>query len=393
MSSSFDFIVVGAGIVGSSIALNLIKKHKHSSCVLIDKESRVSNHQTGRNSGVIHSGIYYKPGSLKAVNCVNGYNKLIDYCKNYNINYKIKGKLVVARDKTEQTQLNFLKDRGISNGLDGVNMLSRSEVLNFEPNLNVQSALHVPQTGLIDYSELNKIFIKEFESLGGQVILNFDVFKKQKNSISDRNNTILKFKKKCIFAVGLQSDRFIKNNNKYKIIPFRGEYFKIIGESKKLVKNIVYPTPDLNFPFLGVHFTNNINDELEVGPNALLSFAREKYTSKYDININDIKDILTFKGTYPLIFKNLKFAKIEILRSLFKTYLMKEIHSFFPDINKKDVIYSRSGIRAQLCKNNGELIDDFKIIEDNHFVHLVNVPSPAATSSLSISEHIINNYL
>tara|TARA_B110000211_G_scaffold12809_1_gene13397 strand:+ start:2829 stop:4004 length:1176 start_codon:yes stop_codon:yes gene_type:complete len=391
MENSFDIIIVGGGIVGVSIMYSLLEKKPKSRVLLIEKENSLAFHQTGHNSGVIHSGIYYEPNSLKAINCLNGYKDLIQLCNKNNIEYRLPGKLIAARNEFEENQLLFLKSRGEENGLENLQILNKSQIKDKEPYLNAKSALHVPQTGIIDYKKLTEYLAQKIIQKGGNIFLNKKVTNIIENVVYCGKD---KYKgDKIIIASGVHSDKFSVKKNKYKILPFRGEYFKVSGKSKKLVQNIVYPVPDLNFPFLGVHFTNSINDTLEIGPNALLSFSKENYNHKLSFNFKDTIDILSFKGLYPMVLNNLGFVKNEIKKSFFKKEFMKEIHSYYPFINEDDISFSRSGIRAQICKKNGELVDDFIIENNQYIINILNAPSPAATSALSISNQILNKYL
>ena len=390
-----DFLIIGGGIVGLSLALEIKKSYHKSKVLVVEKEKSFSLHQTGHNSGVIHSGIYYKQNSLKANNCIRGYNQLINFCKKNNIKYKITGKLIAARNTDEEEILFKLLERGKANGLKNLQILNSKKIKKYESELNVKHALLVPQTGVVDYKEVSKAIIKNFENLGGLVKYNFEVSEIENSYIKSKKGETISFGSNLIIAGGLQSDRLynkIDSENKLKIIPFRGEYFKLKSKYN-FVKGLVYPCPDIRFPFLGLHFTKDIHNNIEIGPNALLSFSREKYKNKFSFHFNDFKESLSFIGLYKLIFANLNFAKQEIKRSLFKNVLTNEINSYFPKIKLNDVVYSRSGIRAQLCTKDGELVDDFMIKSDGKIISVLNAPSPAATSCFSISSHIIKNHL
>lgn len=387
---NFDITIIGGGIIGASLAHSILISKPNLKVVLIEKEDNHSRHQTGHNSGVIHSGIYYKPGSLKSSNCSEGYFKLLEFSKKNGIDFKITGKIIAARNFEEDNNLELLYERGKQNSLKGIKRLTKKEIFNKEPNLKVYSAIEVPQTGIIDYTKVTEKLLELFKKNGGQVIYNKKVNKLVEKKVIFNSKKFIN-SEITIVAAGLQSDRLTKT--KYKIIPFRGEYFQVKKPISNYVKNIVYPVPDLNYPFLGVHFTRGINNHVEIGPNALLSFAREKYKSKFSFEPKDFLDTVMYKGTIPFVFNNLNFAINEVKRSFSSKFFMKEINSYFPDININDVFYSRSGIRAQICRPDGSLVDDFIVEKNKNIINILNAPSPAATASLSIANHIINKYL
>lgn len=386
LKKEYDFIIGGAGIVGSAIALELKQKFRDKSILLLEKENIPGYHQTGHNSGVIHSGIYYKPNSLKSNNCIEGYRYLTKFCRNYKIPYKIGGKIIASRNINEEETLSTLYLRSKEVGLNGVRLLdSKKEINKIEPYLNVSKGLFVPQTGVVNYKEVCEKMISIFEELGGEYLSNTTIRSKTKNSI-ETNNGNFGFQK-LILALGLQSDRIVPTD--YQIIPFRGEYFQLHKKLNNLVRSMVYPVPDLNYPFLGLHFTRGIDQNIEIGPNALLAFAREKYSSKYDFNARDFIDLITNKNLFSFVIDNKEFAKQEALRSIFKGRMTSEIQSYFPQVTSKDFYFTRSGIRAQLMDSKGSLVDDFIINNDDNCLHILNAPSPAATSSISIAKYII----
>lgn len=386
LKKEYDFIIGGAGIVGSAIALELKQKFRDKSVLLLEKENIPGYHQTGHNSGVIHSGIYYKPNSLKSNNCIEGYRYLIEFCRNYKIPYEIGGKIIASRNINEEETLSTLYLRSKEVGLNGVRLLdSKKEINKIEPYLNVSKGLFVPQTGVVNYKEVCEKMISIFEELGGEYLSNTTIRSKTKNSI-ETNNGNFGFQK-LILALGLQSDRIVPTD--YQIIPFRGEYFQLHNKLNNLVRSMVYPVPDLNYPFLGLHFTRGIDQNIEIGPNALLAFAREKYSSKYDFNARDFIDLITNKNLFSFVIDNKEFAKQEALRSIFKGRMTNEIQSYFPQVTSKDFYFTRSGIRAQLMDSKGSLVDDFIINNNDNCLHILNAPSPAATSSISIAKYII----
>lgn len=386
----FDVIIVGGGIVGLSVAYKFLLKNRNSRLLLIEKENSLAFHQTGHNSGVIHSGIYYKPNSLKAINCFEGYSQLINFCQSNNLKYNICGKIIAARNQSEIQQLEFLLQRGNQNGLEGLRYLTSKECYEKEPYLKVKKTLWVPQTGIVDYKQVALCISEKIKLMGGQILLNNEVKYVDDKGYLETGDYIAKAD--CIITCcGLQSDRMFQNKKRkenLKILPFRGEYFKLINNKSKLVNGLIYPVPDLNFPFLGVHFTNDLSGNVEIGPNAILALSREGYKNKFDFNFKDSLDTLTSSAFYKLIGKYYQYGFYEVRRSFVKNYLVKEVKSFIPQIENNDIVYERSGIRAQLCNNEGKLIDDFKILKNNKVIYVLNAPSPAATSSLSIADYI-----
>jgi len=392
----YDYSIIGGGIVGLATALEIKKQSPYSNIILFEKEKKISEHQTGRNSGVIHSGIYYKPNSLKAINCINGYNLLIDFCKKNKINFDMCGKIILATDKSELKTLENLFIRGKKNGLKQLKLLDREEIKKYEPYANGIKAIYVPQTGIVDYRKVSQVILNKIKKMNVKIKLNSEVIsiKTVPNwNIIKTNNEEYKTKS-VINCAGLFTDRITKLTSKvnYKIIPFRGEYYKLKRDKRYLVKNLIYPVPDENFPFLGVHFTKKINGEVEAGPNAVLAFAKEGYKFT-DINFIDLFDILFFKGFWKIIFKYWRTGLIEMKRSLFKREFTRALQKLIPEISEDDLVASNAGVRAQLCDSDGNLIDDFLIKEDNSIVNVLNAPSPAATSAFSIAKIITKKIL
>lgn len=393
VKNKYDFIIVGGGIVGLSVAYKLLLKNTKYKVLLLEKESSFAYHQTGHNSGVIHSGIYYKPNSLKAINCINGYHQISQFCEDNKIKYKITGKIIAARNDDEISRLEFLKTRGNENGLKDLLFLTKKELKDKEPALDVKQTLWVPQTGIVDYKNIALCLAELIKKLGAEVLLNQEVISIDKSGLIETSSNKRFVAEKIITCCGSQSDRIqpqLSQKHNLKILPFRGEYFKIIPSKSKIVKGLIYPVPDLNFPFLGVHFTNDLNGNVEIGPNAILALAREGYKNKYSFNAKDTMDTLLFKGFYKLMKKHYKKGVDEVKRSFSKHIFLKEVNSFIPSLVIKDFTYVRSGIRAQVCDNQGNLVDDFKILKDKKMLHVMNAPSPAATSCLSIADNIIN---
>jgi L-2-hydroxyglutarate oxidase len=388
----YDIIIVGAGLVGLATAYQTKLKNPDSKILVLEKENDVSLHQSGHNSGVIHSGIYYKPGSLKAKNCIEGYNSVINFAKEYGIRYDLCGKIIVATSQEELPLLDNIYKRGVENGLQNLKYLSREEFREIEPHCEGVRAIKVPQTGIIDYPGIAKKIKELFEELGGEVKFNNEV----KNIINNQSEIIVttdsaEFKtKKLISCAGLYSDKITKmtnDKNDVTIIPFRGEYYKIKDERKHLVKHLIYPVPDPNFPFLGVHFTRMIDGNIEAGPNAVLAFKKEGYKF-FDFDFNETMQTLTWPGFRKIVAKYGKTGLGEVHRSLSKAAFTKALQKLLPEIQKDDLVTGGSGVRAQACDRNGILIDDFDIIKNGNIIHVRNAPSPAATSCLSIGNKI-----
>lgn len=388
----YDIIVVGGGIVGLATAYQLLNQKSNLKILILEKESTIAKHQTGNNSGVIHSGIYYKPGSLKAKNCREGYEQLIRFCNEENIKYELCGKLIVATDEKELQSLDNLYQRGIQNGLVEIKKLSSRELKEYEPYVNGVAGILVPYTGIIDFKEVAKALLKKIQERNGEIRFSEEVIdvKEKESSISilTKNNSYqTKFLVTC---AGLFSDRLARLTNKnlpLRIIPFRGEYYKIKDEKKYLVKNLIYPVPDSNFPFLGVHFTRMIDGKLEAGPNAVLAFKREGYT-KFDLNAKDFYEIFSWKGFRTVMKKYWKVGLGEFYRSFSKRAFTNALKKLVPEIEEEDLIPGGAGVRAQACDDKGNLIDDFYFVEEKRILHVCNAPSPAATASLAIGNYI-----
>lgn len=392
MSSKLhDIAIIGGGIVGTATALQILKKKKLS-LILIEAEDKLAAHQTGRNSGVIHSGLYYKPGSLKASNCVEGRNLLYQFCEENQIKYDRCGKIVVAVNETEIPRLDELERRGKENGLKDIKRITKDDIKNYEPHAAGIEGLFVGETGIVDYTEVTKAYEKIILNFDGAVRTNFKFLSLSKN----KNELVLNTSaeeirtKFLINCGGLQSDRIaaicgLKTD--VQIIPFRGEYYKIKKEKEYLVKNLIYPVPDPRFPFLGVHFTRMINGGIEAGPNAVLAFKREGYKFK-DFSLKDISEMINFPGFWKMGKKYYRTGFNEFYRSLSKSAFVSALKKLIPEINEDDVTPYKAGVRAQAVDSNGNLLDDFRIIESDNMVHILNAPSPAATASLSIGDKI-----
>jgi L-2-hydroxyglutarate oxidase len=387
-----DFIIVGGGIVGLSTAYHLKKNNPELKVIVLEKEPKIALHQTGHNSGVIHSGIYYKPGSLKAINCKKGYDQLIHFCNENGIKYDLCGKIIVATEKEELPIMSNIFDRGVANGLTGIKKINAQEIKEIEPHCSGIEGVWVPQTGIIDYKEVSQKYAELFIELGGEILFKQKVqeIKSLGNSseIQTQNN---RFETKWIInCAGLYSDKVAKMTNKgidVQILPFRGEYFDIKKEKEYLVKNLIYPVPNPSFPFLGVHFTRMVHGGVEAGPNAVLAFAREGYTNKM-INWKELLETLGHSGFQKVALKYWKDGMYEMYRSYSKTAFTKALQRLIPEIQKEDLEVGNAGVRAQACDSKGNLSDDFLIFEGNNIINVCNAPSPAATSSLAIGESI-----
>ena len=389
----YDVTVVGGGIVGLATALRIKEQNPSLKLLIIEKEDVVAKHQTGHNSGVIHSGLYYKPGSLKATNCIRGYDMLLDFCQKEDIKYDLCGKIVVATRPEQISILDGLFERGKQNGLDGFKMLSAEQLKEYEPHVKGLKGFFVPQTGIIDYTDVCKKYLAKTQKLGGEI-----VFGEKVEGISTKNNvSVVKTSKNTyetklvVNCAGLYSDKVgqmtDERANNLRITPFRGEYFEIKPEKQYLVKNLIYPVPDPNFPFLGVHFTRMIHGGVEAGPNAVLAFRREGY-KKLDINFKELFETLAWPGFQKVAAKYWQTGLGEIYRSFSKAAFTKALQELIPEIQSEDLIPGGAGVRAQACDREGGLVDDFAIFENQQAINVCNAPSPAATSSLSIGQTV-----
>jgi (S)-2-hydroxyglutarate dehydrogenase len=388
----FDVIIIGGGIVGLACALQIKKTNPTLRFLVLEKENELAKHQTGNNSGVIHSGIYYKPGSLKATNCFRGYQLLIDFCREHEVPFELCGKLIVATDEHELPLLQTLFTRGEQNGLTQLKKLVKEELKEHEPHVAGIAGIFVPQTGIVDYKLVAEAYGKVLQKEGAEIHLGERVVSLKK----EVNKTIVVTDKRdyearvVINCAGLYSDKVAAmtvGNLNVKIIPFRGEYYKLKKEKEYLVKNLIYPVPDPNFPFLGVHFTRMAKGGVETGPNAVLAFKREGY-KKSQINLAELAETLAWPGFQKVAAKYWKTGMGEMYRSFSKAAFTKALQKLIPEIQESDLTEGGAGVRAQACDREGGLVDDFLIIEDANVIHVCNAPSPAATSSLAIGETI-----
>lgn len=384
----YDVAVVGAGIVGLATALQIQKLRPGISVLVIEKEKSVASHQTGNNSGVIHSGIYYKPGSLKAKNCLQGYRMLLEFCDEHAIPYELCGKIIVATSEKELPALENIYNRGVENGLQGLEYIDAEEIRKAEPHAKGVRGIRVPQTGIVNYRTVAEKYAEVITRQGGQLLLNTKltgVRIRDGLNILNTDKGILEADV-LVNCAGLYCDKvaaFTIGDPGIRIIPFRGEYYSIKPSRRNLVKNLIYPVPDPNFPFLGVHFTRRIDGQIEAGPNAVLAFKREGY-KKHQINLPELLESLTWPGFIRVMMKYWKTGLGEIRRSISKRAFTKALQVLLPEVRVSDLEAGGAGVRAQACSRDGGLIDDFLIKETKGQVHVLNAPSPAATSSLSI---------
>ncbi|MCH7410402.1 L-2-hydroxyglutarate oxidase [Belliella sp. DSM 111904] len=389
----YDIIIIGGGIVGLATGLKIKEQKQELNIAILEKENELAKHQTGNNSGVIHSGLYYKPGSLKAINCIEGYQELIDFCDQEQIPYEITGKVVVATRKEQIPILNGLHDRGLHNGLTGTRHITLDELREYEPYCAGVAAIHVPQTGIVDYKRVALAYGEKFKKLGGEIFLGHEVIRTStQKGYSVVQTKLQHFDSKLIINCGgLYSDKVAQMNQveplDVKIIPFRGEYYKLKKEREYLVKNLIYPVPDPNFPFLGVHFTRMMKGGVEAGPNAVLAFKREGY-KRSDVNLRELSETLSWPGFQKVAAKYWKTGFGEMYRSFSKAAFTKALQELIPDIQESDLVDGGAGVRAQACDRNGGLLDDFSIRENQFAINVLNAPSPAATSSLAIGNTV-----
>ena len=391
-NNTYDYAVIGAGIVGLSTALHLRKQNV--SVVVLEKEKEPGLHQSGRNSGVIHSGIYYKPNSSKSELSIRGRNLLIEYLKKKDINFRQEGKIVVDNDLNK---LENLLDRSIELDMEGVKIVRDDELLSIEPNSVILNGLFVPQAGVVDYKEVVQAYAKDFIEMGGEIkyieeIKEIENINGLKSIKGDKDTYNCEFLINC---AGLFSDEIAKLDNmspNVKIIPFRGEYYKISNIKNKILNNMIYPLADPDLPFLGIHLTKTANGDIEAGPNAVLAFSKEGYKWT-DINFVDLTKVLTFPGMLKLGKKYFRTGISEMYRSLNKKIFVKEIQKLINGVNLKDIKQIPSGVRAQAVDKDGNLVDDFLFEEGENSLHVLNSPSPAATASLAIGESIVSKIL
>jgi L-2-hydroxyglutarate oxidase len=391
---AFDIAVIGGGIVGAATLYKLQLKYPHLSIVLIEKMDKLADHQTGHNSGVIHSGLYYKPGSLKARNCIQGRKELVAFAKEHGIKHDVCGKVVVATDPSELPFMDKIFQTGLQNGIEGIRKLTAEEVKEYEPYVESIGGIHVPVTGIIDFRGATEKMVELALAINPKSELRLntevtDVRKMTSSSIiqTDKGEIEARY---LVFCAGLQADRLAKKDGiklKEKVVGFRGDYYELTDQAKHKVKNLIYPVPNPDFPFLGVHFTRMTDGEIECGPNAVFTFKREGY-GKTDFSFRDTWDALTYKGTWMLFFKNMSFGINEYRRAFSKKLFLKTLQRMIPSLTMDDIKPGRAGVRALLLAQDGDTRDDFRIEYHGNSIHVLNAPSPAATASLAIGGYI-----
>jgi L-2-hydroxyglutarate oxidase len=383
-----DVVIVGGGIVGLATAMRLLEMRPQVRLVVVEKEDELARHQTGNNSGVIHSGLYYKPGSLKAETCLGGYDQMLAFCRAQGIPHDICGKVVVATDESEVRGLEELQRRGIAHGLLGMRWLSPSEIREIEPHCAGIRGLHVPQTGIVDFAAVARRFGEIIRASGGQIVLGERVERIRRTGRNVEVHTTMTTRscRVLVTCAGLHSDRLARQTHpdlSVRIVPFRGEYYVLTSDARRLVRNLIYPVPNPAFPFLGVHFTRTIDGGVECGPNAVLAFGREAYR-KRDFNVRDTLETARWPGFRLVARRYWRTGLGEFHRSISKAAFVKALQRLLPEIRAEHLLRGGSGIRAQACSRDGKLLDDFHIHEDDNVVHVCNAPSPAATASLAI---------
>lgn len=386
-----DYVIVGGGIVGLSVAYALKQQEPEATIQIVEKEKEVACHQTGHNSGVIHSGIYYKPGSFKAKFAKAGSESMRSFCIEHGLEVDICGKVIVATEEKELPQLENLYQRGLDNGLK-VDLLSREELLEIEPHVRGLAGIRVPAAGIVNYKHVSEKLAELFVEMGGKLALSQKIIgiEEADEHVDVETDTGRYRTRYLINCAGLHSDRIAKLAGYHldmKIVPFRGEYYKLKPEKRYLVKNLIYPVPDPNFPFLGVHFTRMIDGEVDAGPNAVLSFKREGY-KKTDFSARDLSETLSYQGFWKIAGKFMKEGVEEMRRSYSKKLFVQNLQKLIPEVQEEDLIPGPSGVRAQGLTINGELVDDFHIVSGKRTLHICNAPSPAATAALEIGNEV-----
>lgn len=390
-SPIYHLAIIGGGILGLATAMTLMQR-RPMSLIVLEAEDRLAAHQTGHNSGVIHSGLYYKPGSLKAHNCVVGREALIDFCQRQDIAHERCGKVVVATLPEELPRLDRLAESGQANGLKGMRRLGPEELKDYEPHVTGLAGLFVAETGIVDYVQVTHAYANFVQKAGGTIQTGRRVI----GCHQETDQLILETNKgeiRCHYLVncgGLQSDRIARmcgHEPNVRIVPFRGEYYELVPEKQTLVKNLIYPVPDPHFPFLGVHFTRMIKGGVEAGPNAVLAFKREGY-QPLSFSFQDAQETLSYSGFWRLALRHWEMGLGEFYRSFNKAAFVRALQRLIPALQMEDVVATGAGVRAQALEPDGSLVDDFRIIRTAKMIHVLNAPSPAATASLSIGQHI-----
>ena len=392
--SRHNVIIIGGGVVGLGVALEITRRFPHLRLLLLEKEDRVARHQSGHNSGVIHSGVYYKPGSMKARLCVSGAAAMIEFCREHEVAHEVCGKVIVAIDTDELPRLEELHRRGEANGLVGLRMIGPEELREIEPHSTGMKALVVPSTGITDYAKVSEKYADLISARGGTVLTSAAAtgIRRGTGEIVVETSRGAFSTTALINCAGLQSDRVSRmagDEPGVMIVPFRGEYYDLVPERAGLVRALIYPVPDPRFPFLGVHFTRRITGKVDAGPNAVFALAREGYRHR-DISLRDLISSLAFPGFWRMARRNWRNGFDEFRRSLSKPLFVRALQRLLPEVSEKDLVPGGSGVRAQALKPDGTLVDDFQFLPSGKVLHVLNVPSPAATASLAIGKTIVD---
>jgi (S)-2-hydroxyglutarate dehydrogenase len=392
--SRFDLVVIGGGIIGLATALEVTRRFPRLKLIVLEKEDGVARHQSGHNSGVIHSGIYYKPGSLKARLCVEGARAMVEFCGRHGIPHEVCGKVIVATRQDEIPRLEELRRRGEANGILGLRLLDAKQLHEFEPHCRGVLALHVPVTGITDYAQICEKYSELMQQQGGDIRFHSRVTGFERNG----PETVVETRSEdystrfVINCAGLFADRISQLAGAHidgRVIPFRGEYYDLIPSRQHLVRNLIYPVTDPRFPFLGVHFTRRVSGTVDAGPNAVLAFRREGYR-KTDFSARDFAGTVVYPGFWRMASRYWRNGVAELRRSWSKRVFVEALQRLLPDVTEADLVPSGSGVRAQVLRADGSLVDDFLFVPDQNMLHVVNVPSPAATASLPISRTIVD---
>ena len=390
----FHIAIIGGGIIGAATMYKLAQHNPDLKIILIEKEQQLASHQTGNNSGVIHSGLYYKPGSLKAKNCVAGRHEIVAFAQEHGIKHDVCGKIVVATAQAELPNMDKIYQNGIDNGTEGLVKITADQIKDYEPECVGIGGLYVPCTGIIDFKEATEKMVEialakntNNKLVLGEEAISFDEEGDQTTITTTKSKYAAG---KMIFCGGLQADRLAKKNNiklKEKIVGFRGDYYELAEHARYKIKNLIYPVPNPDFPFLGVHFTRMVTGEIECGPNAVFTFKREGY-GKTDFNLKDTVDALSYGGTWKLFLGNMSFGVNEYRRAFSKKLFLKTLQRLIPSLVMEDLVTGRAGVRAMLLGTDGDTRDDFRIEYGHNSIHVLNAPSPAATGSLAIGNQI-----
>jgi len=394
LEQTFDVIIIGGGIVGAATMFKLQERHPDLNILLIEKEKALADHQTGHNSGVIHSGLYYTPGSLKARNCVKGRKEIVAFASKYGVKHDVCGKVIVATHESELANMEKVFSNGVKNEIEGIEKISAEQIKDIEPYCEGIAGIWVPVTGIIDFRGATEKMTEVALGINpnsalklGEEAVSFHREGEKSKVVTSKG---VYWGKNLIFCGGLQADRLAKKDGvslKEKVVGFRGDYYELTPQAKHKVKNLIYPVPNPDFPFLGVHFTRMVNDDIECGPNAVFTFKREGY-GKLDFNLKDTVDALSYGGTWKLFFNNMSFGINEYMRAFSKRRFLHTLQRLIPSLEMNDLEPGRAGVRALLLREDGDTRDDFRIEYTDHSIHVLNAPSPAATASLAIGEYI-----